>query len=166
MTDRAPPPDPAALAVARDFEAAFTAIAETRMRGLPVMNPALSVAARGFRRLGAHRIGVLATPWFMNAIALPDPPDGEKRRVGAKATLTLPSGGYEFVWGIEEGIGGFWSCSLFSPMFEFKDWDAARAAAEAALVALTTPEDAPPPASAGLNRRELFRGRSGTGAAT
>lgn len=142
------------------FETVFNDIARTRMAGLPVMNPALSVAARGFERCGEHRVGVLATPWFMNLILVP--PDAPTRRVGEKAAFKLPSGTYEGVWGYEEGVGGYWSCSLFSPMFAFTEWDSALVATEAALAEILRPEEQETPTPA-VSRRDLFRRRADAG---
>jgi len=49
-----------------------------------------------------------------------------------------------FIGADGEGIGGYESCSLFSPMFEFADQDAARQTAEQVLALLRdAPERAP-----------------------
>ncbi|MEA1672088.1 [NiFe]-hydrogenase assembly chaperone HybE [Nitrospirillum sp. BR 11163] len=121
-----------ASALSARIEATFVRIAETRMVGVPVMNPALAVAMRGLHRHGGHWVGVLVTPWFMNLLLLPVADHGA-RRVGEKAALALPSGGYEGIWGHEDELGGYWSCSLFSPMFDFADQETAAATADAAL---------------------------------
>jgi [NiFe] hydrogenase assembly HybE family chaperone len=120
-------------AIAARIETVFVDIARTRMAGVPVMNPALGVSMRGLHRFGPHWTGVLVTPWFMNLIMLPVEADGVARRVGDKTSLSLPSGRYDGIWGYEEGIGGYWSCSLFSPMFEFAEQETAVATADAAL---------------------------------
>jgi [NiFe] hydrogenase assembly HybE family chaperone len=125
------------------IETVFTEIARTRMAGIPVMNPALAVAMRGLHRFGGYWTGILVTPWFMNLVMLPVEPDGAARRVGDKTGLSLPSGRYEGIWGYEEGIGDYWSCSLFSPMFEFADQETAVATADTALAALMTPAGVP-----------------------
>lgn len=154
--------DTATESLRQRFESVFGAIAETRMAGLPVMNPALSVAARGFEPCGEHRVGVLTTPWFMDLILIPS--DAPPRRVGEKATFTLPSGTYECVWGYEDGVGGYWCCSLFSPMFQFADWDTALTATDAALAELLKPEETEaPPKSPTYSRRDLFRRRADAG---
>ena len=126
-----------APALSARIEGTFTRIAATRMAGVPVMNPALSVAMRGLRRHGGHWVGVLVTPWFMNLLLLPVADDGA-RRVGEKTALALPSGGYEGIWGHEDALGGYWSCSLFSPMFDFADQETAVATADAALAEIMT----------------------------
>ena len=67
------------------LEAVFRRIATTRMRGVPVLNPALSVQAIGFGPdplrtapdAAPTMLGVLVTPWFMNLLRLPlQPVDG------------------------------------------------------------------------------------------
>ncbi|MFA6220136.1 MAG: [NiFe]-hydrogenase assembly chaperone HybE [Erythrobacter sp.] len=127
------------------IEAAFTAIARQRMAGIPVMNPALGVAMRGARKLGEDWIGVLVTPWFMNFMLLPC--EQADQRIGTKRELALPSGRYQAIWNFEDDIGGYWSCSLFSPMFEFADMDAAIATADAALdEILASPDEETPQA--------------------
>ncbi|MEA1648455.1 [NiFe]-hydrogenase assembly chaperone HybE [Nitrospirillum sp. BR 11164] len=176
-----------ALALSTRIEAAFARIAVTRMAGVPVMNPALSVALRGLHRHCGHWVGVLVTPWFMNLLLVPVA-DEAPRRVGEKAALALPSGSYEAIWGREDELGGYWSCSLFSPMFDFVDQETAIATADAALMEIMAmPEagtgddpgddgmamiwagnpSAPPPArpepSPPLSRRALFRLGEGMG---
>lgn len=118
---------------AAQVEAVFVHIAETRMAGVPVLNGALGVALRGFQDMAGDRVGVLVTPWFMNLICFP--PDGRSavRRVGTQAGRRLPSGVYDAVWNHEDALGGYWSISLFSPMHQFADMDAAVATADATL---------------------------------
>ncbi len=127
-------------------EAIYRTIAATRMAGLPVLNPQLDVALRGLRRYGAMHVGVLVTPWFMNLLFLPVEAPGEAGsapalRVGAARTFLLPSGPYEALAGYEEGLGWHWSCSLFSPMFEFADMDSAVQTADLSLELLFTPPE-------------------------
>ena len=107
------------------------------MQGVPILNPALSVEAVGFRHWNEHWLGVLITPWFMNLWLMP--------RVSAKwPTITagasrhhvFPAGVFEFLGGHETTLGDYQACSLFSPMFDFADHTAAHATAVAALDAL------------------------------
>ncbi len=114
----------------------YREIAATRMEGIPVLNPALDVAAFGFDEFQGYRLGVLLTPWFMNLVLLPL--DGEEYaknapQVGEKLFVNLPAGKVEFIVGYEEAIGHSLSCSLFSPVFEFEDQAAAEETAMAAL---------------------------------
>ena len=48
---------------AAHFEAGFREIAQTRMKGLPILNPRVSVRAENFRRWGNDWIGTVTTPW-------------------------------------------------------------------------------------------------------
>lgn len=81
----------------------------------------------------------------MNLMRLPDdtlasstePEPGEH-------ILSFPSGSYTFVTGHESVIGDYQSCSLFSPMFEFADQDAAVQTAQAIMAALLTETRAEP----------------------
>lgn len=149
-------------AVAAIYRAAVPA-----MRDLPVFNPALDVAAIGFRALDDHAFGVIVTPWFMNLVRLPLDPAAAGRSQGEVVTRVLPVGALEFTAGQLDGIGGIESCSLFSPMFDFADQSAAEAAAEAALAAVlepeqvadeTSPSQAPSKMATTLDRRGLLRG--------
>ena len=136
------------------------------MVGVPIVNDKLAVRAIGFRPWREHWLGILLTPWFMNLMLLPraeaaaevlsppagvekalSPPGrgfgrgGEKTPVGAVRTFVFPSGSYDFVAGHEEGIGHYYSCSLFSPVFEFESQEAAEQTAEAALAAIMDEEN-------------------------
>ena len=146
--------------VARRVEAAFERIARTRMAGLPFVNPALRVELVGLREWGGQWIGVLVTPWSINVLALPGRGPWTSLAAGAERFVDLPAGRFRFIAAAEESIGEYHACSLFSPALEFRDHEAARAAASAALAALLDPAasgEAPP----GLSRREFLRGRRG-----
>jgi len=125
-------PNPAAA-----LELAFGRVLAQQMQGVPMLNPALRVRALGFAPWHEHWLGVLVTPWFMNLMLLP--------RVAAqwqpiaerdKRQYRFPAGVFEFIGGRDADLGDYQACSLFSPMFEFADDEAACATAEAALAAL------------------------------
>ena len=107
--------------------AAFERIAATRMAGLPMNNPALRVAAVGFRPLDEdHLVGVLVTPWAINLMLLGDKTVSDLRLAAdCRRTWEFPSGRYEFMGGDEPESGPYQFCSLFSPAFEFGDQAAA-----------------------------------------
>lgn len=54
-----------------DVKAVFEHIAVMRMRGLPIVNPALGVEALSFRRWAGEWLGVLITPWSLSLMLLP-----------------------------------------------------------------------------------------------
>lgn len=118
------------------LEQVFERIHQTRMRDVPVLNPALQVAAVGFQPWRGQWLGVMVTPWFMNLMLLPQAHEWEGLEAGGKQIQAFPSGEYEFVLGVEPEIGKYQSCSLFSPMFQFEDHEAAVATARACLAAL------------------------------
>ncbi|HEX5393196.1 MAG TPA: [NiFe]-hydrogenase assembly chaperone HybE [Rhodocyclaceae bacterium] len=126
-----------AHAAGQSLSQAFNRIRQTRMAGLPFLNPALQVEAVGFRPWQSRIVGVLLTPWAMNLVVLPGN-DGSFRSLGAdvQQTWAFPSGDYEFMGGEEVECGPFHFCSLFSPMADFADQTMARTTAEAALEAL------------------------------
>lgn len=146
------------------FSRRFTEIAEQRMQGLPVMNPALQVEALGFAiELDEYGVpdgvlGILLTPWFMNLIWLPMN-RANTLAPGAGASRALHGQQLDFIGAEDEQLGRYESCSLFSPMFEFADQAIARATAEQVLVLLRQPSPAPAAQHPALNRRELLFGR-------
>lgn len=164
--------------VSAALEASFTRIQEERMADIPVLNQALAVQAVGFMPLNENFVGILITPWFMNLMLLPrEPESSDQTTSGTTACYTFPSGEYEFIAGEEADIGPYQMCSLYSPMFEFEDQEAATATARHVMEFLMTePTDdddtagsdesgadvAPVPASSGaastISRRELLRG--------
>jgi [NiFe] hydrogenase assembly HybE family chaperone len=122
---------------AERLEAAFRSIHERRMQGLPLLNPALAVEAVGFGHWESHWLGVLITPWFMNLMLMPREPEAWRgAAAGDAVTYLFPAGSFEFIAGRDDALGDYQSCSLFSPMFQFADQDAARLTAAAALQAL------------------------------
>lgn len=130
------------------LEAVFRHIAETRMAGLPILNPALGVEALGFRSWQDGLTGVLITPWFMNLVCLPETSSTWPRMDSGSTHLrALPGGEFEFLAAREETLGPYLSCSLISPMHDFADMDAARAVAEAILQLLFAPVAAMPAAT-------------------
>ena len=131
---------------------AFEVVRRERMHDVPVLNPALSVEAVGFRPWQEHWLGVLITPWFMNLVLMPRVA-AAWQSIGERETRhhVFPGGVFEFIGARESTIGDYQACSLFSPMFEFADQREARATALAALDALFDPASresiGPPPAS-------------------
>jgi [NiFe] hydrogenase assembly HybE family chaperone len=107
--------------------AAFERIAATRMAGLPMNNPALRVAAVGFRPWQEdHLVGVLITPWAINLMLLGDKAARDLYLAAdCRRTWDFPSGSYDFMGGDEPECGAYQFCSLFSPAFEFGDQAAA-----------------------------------------
>lgn len=159
-----------AAAIAAALERVFDAVWRERMRGLPIVNPALSVEVVGPRFWEGRWLGALVTPWSINLALAPVGDDGAPAlRVGEKRVHAFPAGRFAFIGAFEPGFGRFETCSLFSPVTAFADQETARAAAQAALDALFLPEETGPgeagPGKAGppgrLSRRDLFRGALG-----
>lgn len=122
------------------LESVFRAIANGRMAGIPLLNPALAVEAVGFRPWRDDWVGVLVTPWFMSLICLPGADaNWDTMASGSRQARELPAGDHEFLAAHEAGIGPYLSGSLFSPMFDFPDMATARAVAAAVLDEVFTP---------------------------
>ena len=150
----------------------FQGIADTRMRGLPFLNQQLVVEAVGFSAQIAGEnaatgvLGILITPWFMNLVWLPEN-TGTILAQGASGEHQFGGQCLSFIGAEGEGIGGYESCSLFSPMFEFADQDAARQTAEQVLALLQGAHPLPPeqpPERPAISRRGLLFGRASGGA--
>lgn len=156
---------------------AFEHIGHTRMQGVPVQNPQLCVQAIGFEtapgvdNVPEALVGILVTPWFMNLVRLPVAAHAATQgwlATGQKARRTLGCERFEFIGAAEDGLGTFEVCSLFSPMFEFANQQAAVATATQVLALLREPAAAPvaianaplPPSRRGF----LFGRAAGAGA--
>lgn len=154
--------DPA-LALGGRLEARYRQIHATAMADMPICNPALGVAATGFRSYGGRAIGIVTTPWFMNLVAadLPGGAPAAPAGPGATVRMGLPAGEVDFIAGELDPIGRIDSCSLFSPVFEFATMEAALETAGEIARAVFDPAtlDPPPAAPTPVNRRDLLRGR-------
>jgi [NiFe] hydrogenase assembly HybE family chaperone len=182
MTDAGPQPpaQPLLPDPSPRLNAAYAEVAK-RMVGLGFVNPALRVEAVAFQPWQGHWLGVMVTPWFMNLVLLPrERALWQTLPVGAKRKLQFPAGVYEFIGADDPMIGEHQTCSLFSPMHDFQDHDAARLVARLAREALfdaanaETPEypraDLAPAApaagaatapAAAVSKRDFLRGRIG-----
>jgi [NiFe] hydrogenase assembly HybE family chaperone len=137
MTDTATP--------AARLKSTFQNIADTRMAGLPILNPNLAVESVGFQLWQGEWVGVLITPWFMNLMCLPGADAApEAASSGSTRRRTLPGGEFEFLTASDEHIGPYLSCSLFSPMQDFQDMAGAIEVAEAIMTELFKPAVAEP----------------------
>ncbi len=123
------------------LRAAFVRIAATRMAGLPLNNPALSVATVGFVPWSEVQVGVLIAPWAINLAVVSDHPNALRLGVDERQTWRFPSGEYELMGGNEPECGPFQFCSLFSPAFEFADQATAEATAVAIMQGLLAKAD-------------------------
>ncbi len=176
MTEVSPtsPEEELALQLTRKLEAVFGRIERERMQDIPILNKSLRVSAVGMRPYGEGWVCALVTPWFINLMLLPKMPDVAetwgRAGVGTKVGHDFPAGTFEFICGGEEELGPYRMCSLFSPVLQFENQEAALATAEAALAALfdenldhTAEREAhpvpPKKEAAPLSRRTLFLGR-------
>jgi [NiFe] hydrogenase assembly HybE family chaperone len=120
--------------VAAGLETEFTRIQRERMADVPILNPSLKVQAVGFTAWEGYCLGILITPWFMNLMLLSQKGDEWTHLPsGTRINHRFPSGTCEFILGEGERIGRYLMCSLFSPVFEFQNQEAAVVTAEAVL---------------------------------
>lgn len=124
-------------ALADRLEAHFEHVYRRSMVDVPICNTALSVASVGFREWNGQALGIVLTPWFMNIVLAPledtAPVTGKS---GDAKSVWLPAGKVDFLVGELDGFGLLLMCSLFSPMDDFSDHEAALATASAAMDAL------------------------------
>ncbi len=149
----------------------FTEVWQSRMAGLPILNPALRVEAVNFLPWDNGWLGVIVTPWFMSLLWVPNDREVTLGQVGDKVMQYLPSGDYEFAVVHEDGMGDYLSCSLCSPMSPFADHESAQATAVAVMESVLQASDRAaadpvPPQQAdaprlrrSLSRRDLLFGR-------
>lgn len=150
------------------LEAVFNRILQQRMAGLPVLNPALSVQALDFQSYRDNWAGILITPWFMNLLLLPTA-ESEWRTLssGEKIRCSFPHGEFEFIIAVEQELGCYAACSLYSPMFQFDRQEVAAATAQAAWRALFIDSEEAEVLAKGsvpkaISRRDLLRGAIGS----
>lgn len=144
------------------LEATFERIRIERMAGLPMLNPALAVAAIGFERHGEQGQewrGVLVTPWGINLLLLPATEDWPVPAPHERVFRRYPAGTFAFLGNHEEGLGDYLSCPLIHDMQQFADQQTAVNTARACLIALdlAPPETPPHPAAPeSPTRRKMF----------
>lgn len=145
--------------------ALYQHIAATRMQGVPLLHPALQVAAVGFQdepevdtALPAA-MGVLLTPWFMNLVWLPLARLERPDRLGQSSARHVGSECFAFIGMHDEGLGSYAACSLFSPVLVFEDQAAALATAHSVLQQLRPPVVAAVAPVAVPARRSFLLGR-------
>lgn len=140
LRTRAPQPPPVRSAVARDTDPS-TALARhfsqvlAKQRGeLPLINPALEVAAVGFVRHQGDWLGVVITPWFLDLFLLSgsgqiwgDIPTGERRYVD------LPCGTLHFIAEDDPDLGPYQHFPLITPIIGVPDMASAVQIAQDAM---------------------------------
>jgi len=141
----------------QDCAERFGIIQQQKMQGIPLLNSELKVEMIGTQVWEKYYTAVLITPWCMNLLLYP-PQQDELITPRTEYKFDLPSGNYSFLGTEEEVLGTFYSCALFSPMFEFQDQQAAKETAEGVMSAvypedtsLTTTQETP------LSRREWLK---------
>jgi [NiFe] hydrogenase assembly HybE family chaperone len=150
--------------------ATYERIWRTRMTDVPILNPRLRVEAVGFRSWQGQWLGALVTPWSLNLLLLPGNGEWAALPAGAERFVAFPAGRFRFIAGHEDSLGESHSCSLFSPVLEFTDHEAARLTAEAALVGLFDAahapaeddllrEHKPEPVATTVSKRDFLSGR-------
>lgn len=130
-----------AAVLAQRIEAAFSTVAQTSMRDMPMNNPRLQVAAVGFRAWQSSWIGALITPWSIDLLQLPMPnAPFPPARADDIIEVALPGAVIPFMPAHMEPLGAYRLCSLFSPAQQFADQATAIATAQETLRLLFEPD--------------------------
>ncbi len=156
--------------------ALFTCIAETRMSGVPILNPSLRVEAVGMETCKTADpddtsgvAGILIAPWFMNLVWFPLARTDRPAMSGITRRRIFERGSFDFICAHEPDFGDYEACSLFSPMFDFADHATAHDTAKCVLRELREPASVATPAQARASelpaRRAFLLGRSSRAAA-
>ena len=149
------------------LEKIFNEIHQHQMQGIPVVNPALKVEAIEFGEWEGHWLGVLITPWFMNLLLLPKLGSAWpelKHGKGNELVLSFPQGSYKFSAREEDQIGSYLSCSLASPVHEWKSHAEIRQTAVdvmrliKSLPVVQISDDEPVAEACEMSRRGFLRG--------
>lgn len=98
------------------LESCFLKVYHDRMRSLPIVNPGITVRAMDFRPWCGFWFGALITPWFINLVLLPREKRAEAETVGKPCRFSFAGGDFTFLAAHEVELGGYWSCSLLSPV--------------------------------------------------
>jgi [NiFe] hydrogenase assembly HybE family chaperone len=140
-----------------ELVAHFRRVHSERMQGMPIINPALEVAAIDFRGFEEHAVGALISPWFMNLIVLPGTEEWNSVDQGDVATISLPGGEIDFNVTHDDCLGTYLTAALFSSVADFPDQDVAEAIAKEIICRLFEPEqELPETETQRFSRRELF----------
>jgi [NiFe] hydrogenase assembly HybE family chaperone len=129
-------------------EATFRRIQAERMAGLPLLNPALEVAALGFARHENDWRGVLVTPWCIDLLLLPATADWPVPGPHERVFRQYAAGNFAFLPNHEDGLGDYLICALIHDMKQFPDQETARMTAQACLIALDLAPGRPRPDAA------------------
>lgn len=131
--------------MAANVAAAFDHIHREQMAGLPLLNPALEVAAIGFQAWQGRTLGMLVTPWMMSLLLFPgEGEDWAGMALGDRQMHGFPGGVFRFLANRVEGLGTFQMHSVHSPMRGFPDQAAALAEAAAFLERVLAPPASEP----------------------
>ena len=123
----------------RFFEAGFNEVHARRMRGLPITDERFRIRVAPFRRAGRHWIGVVVTPWSVQAVlASGDREAWRSLPAGVTGTVELPGGEFTFLGVRDSILGEYQTSPLKSPVSDFEDQRAAEAFADACLDLMAT----------------------------
>lgn len=139
----------------------FEYIEREHMRGLPILNPRLTVEAAGTRQFGEHAIFILISPWFMNLVLLPGTDEWDACEQGDSIDIEFPYQALQCSVSHDAELGTFLSSVLFRSVSEFPDQAAANEVAGQVMETLFSPGTNRPGGrrQKTMSRRSLLTGR-------
>ena len=124
------------------FEEGFRKIAATRMKGVPICNPRLSVSSVPFRKVDGQWVGGVVTPWSLLVIRACGDPETWTNIAETKVKgVELPGGEFSFMGVVDPDLGVYQSCSLLSPTWEIGDQPTVEAVVRISLDTMLSPPD-------------------------
>ncbi|WP_419796528.1 MAG: [NiFe]-hydrogenase assembly chaperone HybE [Terasakiella sp.] len=115
---------------AEKLEACFNKIWKENMAGIQILNNDLVVEAVEFQQWDERVIGMMVTPWFINLIMLPKEGENwECTKLGEREKFNFPQKECPIMINEIEGFGFCKTYSLYSPVNDFPNPEAARIAA-------------------------------------
>lgn len=128
----------------RALEAAFSRIERENMDGVALLNKALRVESVGFSRWNEGWLGIVVSPWFVNAVFVPHEADGDGRD-DEPVFHELPAGTFAFLRARDPEVGRYQTCALSTRMEAFRTHEEALEFARTALGLLhSAPEPVAP----------------------
>ena len=122
------------------FRAGFERISNTRMKGVPILNPKLHVSSVPFRKVDGQWVGGIVTPWSILVIrACGDPATWKVIPETKIGSVEPPGGDFSFMGVLDPDLGGYQSCSLLSPTWEIGDQATGEAVARISLDTMLNP---------------------------
>ncbi len=121
--------DPQCIEAAHNIEECFKRILVESMEGIQILNRDLEVEAIEFQKFEDRIIGMILCPWLLSLVILPKEDENwEDQKLGTRSTFPFPQQDLTVMSNEIEGFGICKTYSLYSPVNDFINQEAARIA--------------------------------------